>query len=73
MYRNSPKAQEMLKEWWYHTSRYHSIDQLSFPFVLGESGLKVTVIPYRHMKVAYIKHVRKNIFEDLLPASWLKS
>jgi len=59
MYRNCPESQAMLKEWWYHTSRYHSIDQLSFPHVLSQSGLKVCVIPDNYLKIPYLKYVRK--------------
>lgn len=69
MYKNTPRAQKMLKEWWYHTSRYHIIDQLSFPFVISQSKLKVTVIPHQHMKTPYIKFVREDN-EDFVPEFW---
>jgi len=44
MYRNTPEVQAMLKEWWYHVSRYITQDQLSFPYVLKRSPLKVKII-----------------------------
>ena len=44
-YRNTPKVQEMLKEWWYDISRYLIMDQLSWTYVLKTSGLKVNVLP----------------------------
>ena len=59
MYKNTPQVQTMLKEWWYHTSRYHSIDQLALPYVLRESGLAVSVIPESYLKIPYLKYVRK--------------
>lgn len=45
MYRNTPKVHEMLKEWFYLTCRYTIMDQLSFSYVLKNSGLKVNVLP----------------------------
>jgi hypothetical protein len=43
MYRNTPEVQMMLKEWWYHTSRYTMQEQFSFPYVLKKSGIKINV------------------------------
>lgn len=43
MYRNTLEVQKMLKEWWYHISRYHIIDQLALPYVLKKSGLRINV------------------------------
>jgi sarcosine oxidase delta subunit len=58
VYRNTKAVQDMLKEWWYHTSRYHSIDQLSLPYVLAKSGLRVKVLPDRYSDSKYITYVR---------------
>ncbi len=44
MYRNTPEVQAMLKEWWYHVSRYLVMDQLSWPYVLKKSGLPIKVL-----------------------------
>lgn len=44
MYRNTPEVQTMLKEWWYHVTRYLIMDQLSWAYVLKKSGLKVKVL-----------------------------
>jgi hypothetical protein len=58
IYRNSPRTHTTLKEWWYHTSRYHSIDQLSLPYVLfTQSGL-TRIIPDNYLKSEYIEYVR---------------
>ncbi len=58
VYRNTPEVQDMLKEWWYHTSRYHSIDQLSLPYALAKSGCRVVVLTDRYDKSPYITYVR---------------
>jgi hypothetical protein len=61
IYRNIEKNREMLKEWWYHTSRYHSVDQLAFPYVLFKFGCRVNVIPTQHhhdFKIPYLTLVR---------------
>lgn len=56
MYRNTPEVQRALKEWWYHTSRFHSIDQLSFTH--ATKGLKINTIPDSYLKVPYLEYVR---------------
>ncbi len=58
VYKNTQQVKDMLKEWWYHTSRYHSIDQLSLPYVLAKSGLKVNVLPDKYSDSPYITYVR---------------
>ncbi len=45
MYKNTPEVQQMFKEWWYYISRYIIQDQISFPYVLKKSGLKINVRP----------------------------
>lgn len=45
MYKNTPEVQKMLKEWWYHVSRYIVQDQISFAYVLKKSGLRINVRP----------------------------
>jgi hypothetical protein len=56
IYKNSEKTREALKEWWYHISRYHSIDQLSFPWVTR--NLKVNVINKPYMKCGFLEYTR---------------
>jgi len=57
IYRNIPVVQKALKEWWYHTSRFHIVDQLSMPFALRE--IEKTEIPQSYLKIPYLKYVRK--------------
>lgn len=54
--RNSPKVRAAMRDWWYHISRYHSIDQLSLPHVLR--GLNVNVIPDNYLKCEALEYVR---------------
>lgn len=61
VYVNNKAVQVMLKDWWYHTSRYHSVDQLSLPYVLWKHKCLVNVIPtQRHhdFKIPYLTLTR---------------
>lgn len=58
MYRNTPEVQQMFKEWWYHVCRYLVMDQLSFPYVLKKSGLKVNVLPDVFNDCMWLENVR---------------
>jgi len=44
IYRDTYDVRNMLKEWWYHISRFHTIDQISLPYVLNQFPVKVSVI-----------------------------
>lgn len=59
IYKNTPRIRNVMFHWWYHTSRYHSIDQLSLPYVLFTEPCKVRIIPDNYLKIPYLKHVRK--------------
>ena len=59
IYRPTYDVKNAMKEWWYHTSRYHSIDQLSLAYALEKNHIKPNVIPDNYLKVSYITHVRK--------------
>lgn len=58
VYRNHRKVHDFMKEWWYHTSRYHIIDQLSLPYAIHKSRCKVKIIEENYTKSDYIKYVR---------------
>lgn len=58
VYRNNSKVQNVMFHWWHHTSRYHSIDQLSLPYVLFRQRCTVRVIPDNYEKSPYLKHIR---------------
>lgn len=58
MYRDTPEIRKMMKEWWYHTSRYHIIDQLAFPYVIHTSGVSFGTIQKSYLKVPYLEYTR---------------
>lgn len=56
MYKNTPQVQRMLKEWWYHSSRYNVMDQLSFTYLLKKFKLKINVRPDIYNDCPYLRH-----------------
>ncbi len=58
IYKNNEKVQRMMKEWWYHISRFHSIDQLSLPYVIWQFGININIIQENYLKIPYIKYIR---------------
>lgn len=58
VYRNNDKMQKALKEWWYHISRFHSIDQLSLPYILWQFNCNVGILPGKYMHIPYLTYVR---------------
>ena len=58
IYRPTDRVKRMMKEWWYFTSRYHSIDQLSLPYVLADNGVNFNIIPDKYTSIPYLKYIR---------------
>jgi len=62
VYNNNDRVRNMLIQWWYHTSRFHTVDQLSLPYVLYKSKCTYNVIPVpmkqNVIKSPYVTHVR---------------
>lgn len=62
VYKHTPAVEKMMIDWWYHTSRFHSVDQLSFPYVLKKSGCPYAILPARlgHSRISspYLTLVR---------------
>lgn len=56
MYRDTPEIRNMLKEWWYHVSRYIIQDQIAFPYVLKKSGVKIHILEDVFSDSPYLKH-----------------
>lgn len=56
MYRNTPEVQQMLKEWWYHISRYLIMDQCSFSYVIKKSGVRINIRPDIYNDCPYLSH-----------------
>lgn len=61
MYRNTPEVQQMLKEWWYHISRYLIMDQMSWAYVLKKSGLRVNVLPDKYDDCSWLQVERHRL------------
>lgn len=45
IYRNVQRVRDAMVEWWYHTSRYHCVDQIGLPFVLWKHGVDTRILP----------------------------
>jgi hypothetical protein len=58
MYRNNVLAHDLMKEWWYHTSRYHIVDQLGLPYAIYRSGCKVNIINDNYLHLKHLTHKR---------------
>ena len=63
--RNNEKVQSLMKEWWYHTSRYHIIDQLGLPYAIYKSGCNVNIINDNYMRLEHMTHVRKTFYKTI--------
>lgn len=59
IYRPTYNVKNMMREWWYHVSRYHTIDQLSLPYALKKQPVRLNVIPENYLKIPYLRYVRK--------------
>ena len=51
IYRNTPKVQQMLKDWWYEGTRYFTCDQVVLPFLIYKHDIRVKTLS---------KHIYKN-------------
>lgn len=58
IYRNTPKVQAMLTEWWVHISRFHSVDQLALPYLVHKHGLQVLRLSENIYKFPYLTRTR---------------
>ena len=58
MYQNTEQVRRMLKEWWYHVSRYIIQDQISFAYVLKKSDLKIKILEHDYTQWNYLKRER---------------
>lgn len=45
IYRNQDNVRAALSDWWFHTSRYHVVDQLALPYVLWKNQVNVRPLP----------------------------
>ncbi len=59
IYSNVQCVRDMLKEWWYHITRYHIIDQLALPYVIYHSACMVNTINEKYGEIPYLTPTRK--------------
>ncbi len=57
IYKNNEQARSALRLWWYHASRYFTVDQIALPYVLWKYGLKVKTLDEPLYKSGYISLV----------------
>lgn len=60
VYNNTFDVQWMMKEWWYHCTRYHALDQLSLPYLVQKFKLSVNVINEDVYHSPHITFIRKS-------------
>jgi len=60
VYRNTPKVQEALKDWWYEGSRFFTCDQVVLPWIVHKHKLKVNTMQEPIFKSGYISLVSKH-------------
>jgi hypothetical protein len=58
IYRNTKIVQDVLKEWWYHKSRFLIHDQLALPYVVGTSDCVVSILDTPLYESPYFTYVR---------------
>ena len=64
VYKNNDKIHEMMKEWWFHISRYHLVDQLALPYSILKTGCEFTVIPNHYGRTPYLTLNKRNNNEN---------
>lgn len=57
IYRNSEEVRNALREWWLHTSRYFTVDQIALPYVLWKNDIDVADLGNNPFKGKYINLV----------------
>lgn len=60
MYRNTPKVQAFLKDWWYEGSRHFTCDQIVLPYLGFKHKLKLSVINENQYDCMYLKEASKH-------------
>lgn len=60
IYRNTPRVQSALADWWYLGSRYFTCDQVQLPYVMWKYNLDVRILGEPIYKSGYISLVSKH-------------
>jgi len=59
-YRNTPKVQVALADWWYLGSLYFTCDQVQLPYVLCKYDLSVKIIEEDPFNASHIKLISRH-------------
>lgn len=57
IYRNNPRVQSFMHDWWFYQSRYFTCDQIVLPWLLDNWGLKVKIFDEPLYKSGYLSLV----------------
>lgn len=60
IYRNNKRVQDMFKIWWYYQSKYFTCDQVSQPYAVYKSRVKVSLIEKNQYKIPYLSLVSRH-------------
>lgn len=60
IYRNTPRVQAALADWWYYGSRYFTCDQVVLPYIIQKHRLDVRVLDDHIYKNKYVQEVSKH-------------
>ncbi len=58
-YWNRANVRDMMKEWWFYTTRYHALDQLVLPYLVWEHNIKTKELDEDVYHCEYIPMMRK--------------
>ena len=58
-YWNRANVRDMMKEWWFYTTRYHALDQLVLPYLVCEHNIKTKELDEDVYHCEYIPMMRK--------------
>ena len=57
IYKNTPKVQRMLKDWWYEGTRYFTCDQVVLPFLFYKHDIRIKTLSEPIFKTGYMSLV----------------
>ena len=57
-YKNTAKFRAAMKEWFFHTARYHLLAQMALAHSLRAGGCAINVIEQNYQKCDYVSYVR---------------
>jgi hypothetical protein len=60
IYRNTPRVQHFMKEWWFYQSRYYTCDQICLPWLLWRFSIKTATLRAPIYKNKYLTEASKH-------------